>query len=189
MRPSTRVWRWLPLASAVSWVLLVACSGTTLDLGTARGAQGEGELDEGVDASAANGPDVGAGSLPTGLYVDDVPCVLAREGRPQGQGAWRLILDGTCGAIGAVGILVESHGEILYPQSCGIATSIYAWLDSDGDGGVMGYEAGFSRGSCSITSGPSASMPDAGVAFTATIIDGRGGSRSRRLSYRAEGAQ
>ncbi|MBX3208922.1 MAG: hypothetical protein KF764_28075 [Labilithrix sp.] len=179
-----RVRRWLSLASAASWALVVACSGKTLDLGTARGAQGGRELDDEVDASAA---DLGAGSLSTRLYVDDVPCVLTREGRPQGPGAWRLQLDGTCGAIGAVLILVESDSEILYPQSCGIATSIYSWLDSDGDAGVVAYEAGFSHGSCSIASGPSATTPDAGVAFTATVVDGRGG-RSRRLSYRAEGA-
>ncbi|MBX3208921.1 MAG: hypothetical protein KF764_28070 [Labilithrix sp.] len=181
--------RALVVTCAMLGASLAACSGKTLDLGTARGAQGGSEPDDEVDRSRA---DVDAPPPPSPLLrhltVDDVPCAITSE-RVGGRQwpVWAFLIEGTCGALGGVRILAESSAQIPYPQACGIATTVDVSTGADGDGGFGGwYIAGFSQGSCTLSTGPSSTLPNTGLAFTANVVNPHDASRVRRISYRAE---
>lgn len=181
--------RSLVITCALFGASLAACSGKTLDLGTARGAQGGSEPDDEIDAGPAE-VDVSPPPSPLSRHmtVDDVPCVVTSERSGAREWPiWALFIEGTCGTLGGVHIFVESSAQIPYPQACGIATAVDVSTEPDGDGGFVGsYRAGFSQGSCTLTTGPSSTLPNTGLSFTANVVSPHDASRVRRISFRAE---
>ena len=166
--------------------MIFACSGKTLDVGSASQAGVGGDSDaEAADAGALEG-DV---PPPGGLTVDDTPCVITQQGGGGAEWpAWSHPLQADCGLLGHVRVVAESNASVPYPQSCSVVTSVYLGMDAEGDAGTLSYEARLGRGSCQFDSGPTLADPSTGIAFVATTVHASDRARSHRISYRAANA-
>ncbi len=157
-------------------VCVASCNGQTLDVGVV--AEPDARLEESASEAAA----------PLGLTVDGVWCMSMMTGVGSPWPSWKVILEGSCGALGVVHGVMDSNAAFAYPQSCGIGTTIQWGMDSDGDAGVLYYAADTSRGSCTLATGPTTTTPNAPLDVRATVVHARNPSLSHVITYRSVAA-
>lgn len=180
----------LPTIVAAPAILLFACRGEGLDVGSTQlldappraDAQPLADHEPLVDrASEPESPE-----LPPGFVIDGVPCpsVVASGGDADGWPAWRISLNGPCASFGQITGFVNARADLAYPQRCSVATTLAFTIPPESDAGLLDFGADAVRGSCVLTSGPSSSNPSAPLVFEATLVFQFDASRTHHVTYR-----
>jgi len=153
--------------------------------------------DSGTDAPwAADGavPDVYVPPPGDSLSVDGMPCwIIDTSGETREWPQWGISVLASCPVLGSVHVRIDSYANIPYPQSCSVATTVRMYLPWGGlsDGGEAGapsyFEAGYSDGSCTVTSGPTMLTPTRALEYTAVVEDASGIAFGHFIYFRADG--
>ena len=187
--------RWLGL-SALGLGGLLACEGT-VSLGIVPEIDAGSGIEAGSDATPESdgSPTVDA-SIPDsgisiGLFVDDIACT---DLQASSEGQWpnyEIAIVARCATIGKVRALIASNAELQLPQTCGLATRVSLAVNNHEDGGgsiLPDFFADSTRGSCTLTSGPTPDDPNRGVSYTSVVEHLTTSGAQHRVSYRAANA-
>jgi len=184
----------LAAAMAVGTFTATGCGGAQSETGSRGGAATEPDASTGLDASAGLDSSVGPGETvtdagshvltPHEMIVDGITCTAVTEKitaqtAPDGH-TWTVDIAGSCGALGAVSVLVTSKDDLAYPQSCNESSSVRLSVGSEaGDAELLAYATDVAGGACTILSGPEGAKSSS-PQLTAIVSSGSGKTHSLR---------